>query len=860
MLEICKSCPLYAEYSGLSHKVEPFGQPTSPYWILGEAPGKDEVQHNTPFIGAAGQDQDGYLRLAGLSRSLFYISNIVQCQPPGNRDPKPDEIAHCSVHLEDLLFQYEPKVIAAVGRFAAEYFLGPEFSMQYHNAIPILLTEFKGQQLNGVTIVPIYHPAAGFRNTTLITQIANGYKVLGQVIRRDWAVPRSWPMTITKVKALDFPHFPAEAPRLSAIDTETYPDGSPWCLTYCYGDGIGRIIMADDTEALTKFNTLINRPGVTTILHNALFDLGVLSQMGIHPPRYYDTMVMAYLLQDLPLGLKPLSYRLLDMTMRNYEDVILEASQAKALEYLLAADAMSWDNPEPVLVWDRGVPRIKKPQNVSRKIARILKSYYADPDYPLYSAWAKIDHDAGRGQVEGVLGLMPQASLADVEFSEALQYACADAIATLEVFEILWPRIESMGLVDTLQRDMGALPLVADMQNNGVLIAPGHFAKLDKEFEEKKQYHQDNITLSHPEESVVNPGSTQQIADLLYRLGVFHNKTTSTDSFTLDLYRDKHPVIDEITGWRKLNKLQTTYLRPLPKCAGPDGRVRSKFSMTRTTTGRLASSKPNLQNIPTATTEGAQIRLGFIASDGCVLASFDYSQIEMRIAAHMAEDDNMLRMFRDNLDVHSETAAQMFGIPLDQVDKKRHRYPAKRCGFGILYSMGALGLQTQMRSEGVEYTEQQCQNLITCWYRVFPDIARFMEGVMAYARRHGLVRDIFGRYRLVPELKSSQSRIKSAGLRQACNAPIQMGAQGVIKEAMRRLVPIYRELQEGGRYHCHPLMQIHDDLVWEISEEILPYAVDLIKTTMESAVELSIATPVDPKVGKVWGDMSEYYK
>jgi DNA polymerase-1 len=221
----------------------------------------------------------------------------------------------------------------------------------------------------------------------------------------------------------------------------------------------------------------------------------------------------------------------------------------------------------------------------------------------------------------------------------------------------------------------------------------------------------------------------------------------------------------------------------------------------------------------------------------------------------MSEDPTMIRMFMEDLDIHSETAAKMFKIPLDQVDKIRHRRPAKSIGFGVIYGMGPYKLQEQMLAEGIKYTEQECKELIDMWFGVYPGIYAYMDQIKADARRLGLVRDYFGRYRLIPETISTVPRIVHAGLRQAGNFPIQSMAQQIIKQAMVELVPVYRDLQEGGLWRCDPVLQIHDELVWEISDEIIETAVPVIKSIMESAVELVVPTPVDSNIGQTWGEL-----
>lgn len=853
MLDICTQCPLYEHHNGLDGYVRARCQtPAARYALIGEAPGEQEVYRGEPFVDQSGQEQDQYLSRANLSRSLFHIRNIVQCRPPSNRDPKPEEIELCTQYLYQYLEENRPEIIGAIGRFASQWFLGASLLMEYSHGIPYRISIAGYDPI----VVPIYHPAAGLRATSLMTLISQDYIALGRTIRRE-IQPRDWPLTTTIVNALDFPHFMGENPVVISVDTETLPDGSPWCLTYCQDDKQynGRIIMADDHDNLKRFNDQVNRPGVVTVLHNALFDLGKLNMMGVRPKRIADTMVMAYLLQDLPLGLKPLSYRLVNMVLRKYTEVIHDAQQLKALEYLAIASTMDWPNPDEVLVWEKGYPRIKRPQNIIKKIAKLMKKAAAEPDTDIMDKWRAIDYTGGRSQVEDVLGLMPEASLADIDFDIALQYACTDAIATHRIYPILRDRITAEGLTDTYDRDIRMLPMVAEMMEHGILLDCDHMANLNTEYDARLDTLGDEIDCIYPGEERLNPGSPTQVARALYQMGVYPTPTTSTKAEVMDLYRDKHPIVNMISEWRKFGKLQSTYVRALPQKIDQNGRIHTKFSNTGTATGRLSSSKPNLQNIPTRTEEGRQIRCAFIVEPGCKLVSLDYSQIEMRCMAHVAEDRTMLDMFLADKDIHSETAARMFKIPVEEVDKNKHRRPAKSIGFGIAYSMGPGKLQEQMMAQGIEYNERECQDLIVAWLQVYPGIYQYMDMTKAEARRNGRVRDYFGRYRLVPEVMSSIPKVLHAGLRQAGNFPIQAMAQQIIKQAMGDLRPVYRELREGDRYVCRPLIQIHDELIFEVSEEIIETSALVIQSIMESAVELSIPTPVDYNIGNNWGEL-----
>jgi DNA polymerase-1 len=263
-------------------------------------------------------------------------------------------------------------------------------------------------------------------------------------------------------------------------------------------------------------------------------------------------------------------------------------------------------------------------------------------------------------------------------------------------------------------------------------------------------------------------------------------------------------------------------------------------------------------NQPTRSKDGKLVKQCFVAAPGCKIVAFDYSQIEMRVAAHVSQDSTMLKLFQAGEDVHAHTASWIFKIPLDRVDKDRHRYPAKRVGFGILYCLSATGLQKQLYMEGMYYSKTDCQGMIDAWFAMFRGIAGYMKGIGTEAKRFGCVRDLFGRYRLAPEMYSAHKWIIASGIRKMSNAPIQMGAQGIIKQAMIGCYPQLNIFNEYGI--CRPLLQIHDELLFEVQEDLLDAFVINIKYVMEHCVLLSLDTPVDVKVGDSWGALSKYNK
>jgi len=356
----------------------------------------------------------------------------------------------------------------------------------------------------------------------------------------------------------------------------------------------------------------------------------------------------------------------------------------------------------------------------------------------------------------------------------------------------------------------------------------------------------------------INPNSSAQVAGLLYALGVYDDEAMSTDASTLDQYREQ-TIVAKIQEFRAHNKLRTTYASKLAGMVGSDGRLHTQYSTTRTETGRLASSKPNLQNIPVRTELGRRIRKAFVAQEGCSFLAFDYSQIELRMAAHVSQDPTMMGIYHNNGDIHMETACAMFGLPPDQIDDKKHRRPAKVVNFGTIYLISPGGLVDQFRHEGLMgFSEADAQGFLDSWRQKYPGFFDWVEEVKGESRRTGMVRDMFGRIRFTPEIYSSMKWIREAGIRQAVNAPIQSGAGGVLKEAMCQLWPVVCQWNNDYGVHCWPLLQIHDELIFEVEDEYLPVIAPQFHEIMAGAVELSVPVKVDCETGKNWKELVEY--
>ena len=346
-----------------------------------------------------------------------------------------------------------------------------------------------------------------------------------------------------------------------------------------------------------------------------------------------------------------------------------------------------------------------------------------------------------------------------------------------------------------------------------------------------------------------NINSTKQLGELLFdKLGLPPVKKTktgySTNADVLEKLKDKHPIVPVIMDYRMLTKLKSTYADGLLKVIGEDGRIHTTFQNLVTATGRLSSTEPNLQNIPVRTDLGAEIRKMFVPKDGCVLVDADYSQIELRVLAHIADDQTMQRAFCGGVDIHTATAAQVFGVDVESVTPLQRRH-AKAVNFGIVYGISEFSLAEDIgvsRYEAKEYIESYLAN--------YAGVRRYMKDVVDNARQTGFTETMFGRRRYIPELKSSNFNIRSGAERIALNTPIQGTAADLIKLAMIRVETALNDHFPDAKL----LLQVHDELIVECRSEIAPQVAALVSREMEGIAALRVPLTAEAKIGKSWYD------
>ena len=421
------------------------------------------------------------------------------------------------------------------------------------------------------------------------------------------------------------------------------------------------------------------------------------------------------------------------------------------------------------------------------------------------------------------------------------------ARAALRLAAVLRGELREAGLWD-LYRDIEnpLIPILSDMELRGVRVDAEALRALGREYARRLEELEEQIYGIAGER--FNPQSPKQLARILFdklKLPVVKRTATgySTDASVLEELSLVHPLPRLILEHRSLAKLKSSFIDVLPRLVDPvTGRIHARFHQTVTATGRLSSSNPNLQNVPVRGEEGRRIREAFVAEPGYLLLSADYSQVELRILAHLSEDPALVEVFRAGRDVHTETAARIFGVPPERVEPRMRR-EAKTVNFGILYGMSPFGLARQL---GIR--QETARKMIDAYFVQFPRVREFLDGQIERARRLGHAETLFGRRRPIPEIRSRNRAQREFGERMALNTPIQGTAADLIKRAMIRTARAVGEAAIGA----YLILQVHDELVLEVPEADADRCRDVVREAMEGAAELRVPLVVDVGVGRNW--------
>ncbi|WP_415714815.1 DNA polymerase I [Roseibium sp.] len=442
-----------------------------------------------------------------------------------------------------------------------------------------------------------------------------------------------------------------------------------------------------------------------------------------------------------------------------------------------------------------------------------------------------------------------------VAIDKATAYAAEDADVTLRLWLILKPRLASdhMATVyETLERPM--VPVLARMEKRGISVDRQMLSRLSGDFAQGMAAHESEIYDLAGE--TFNIGSPKQLGEILFgKMGIPGGKKTKTGAWSTsaqvleELAAEGHELPSKIVAWRQLSKLKSTYSDALPGYINPEtGRVHTSYALASTTTGRLSSSEPNLQNIPVRTEEGRKIRQAFVSEKGHKLISADYSQIELRVLAHMADIPQLKKAFEDGLDIHAMTASEMFGTPIEGMDPMVRRQ-AKAINFGIIYGISAFGLANQLgisRGEAGDY--------IKTYFERFPGIKDYMEAIKKQVHADGYVTTIFGRKAHYPEVNTKNPNMRAFYERAAINAPIQGSAADILRRAMVRM----EDRLSDAKLDAQMLLQVHDELIFEVPDaqvdDTIPVIRDVMENACDPALKLSVPLQVDARAADNWDE------
>jgi len=441
-------------------------------------------------------------------------------------------------------------------------------------------------------------------------------------------------------------------------------------------------------------------------------------------------------------------------------------------------------------------------------------------------------------------------SFSEVPIETAAPYACDDARLAMELKEILFGRLKEENLENLyFEIEMPLMYVLADMETAGVKIDIEKLVDISKELERELDGIKRRIYFLAGEEFNIN--SPRQIGNILFHnLGLQPGKKTktgfSTEMSILEELAQTHELPREILNYRSLSKLKTTYVDVLPTLINPKtGRIHTSFNQTATATGRLSSSDPNLQNIPVKGEWGRWMREAFIADEGSILLSADYSQVELRILAHLSNDRELIEAFSNDLDIHSRTAAEIFNIPEDRITQDIRRI-AKTVNFGVIYGISPFGL-----SETLGISKEEAKQYIDRYFERHPGVKSYIDKTVAEAKDRGYVITVFGRKRAIPELKNRNATIRQQGERLAINSPIQGTAADIIKIAM---INIWKKLKDEG-LKTRMILQVHDELLFEVPEDEIEKIRYIVRVEMENAVKLSVPVIVSISYGKNWAEV-----
>jgi len=779
------------------------GDPNADIMVISLSPDKAEYHNKRAFTGNAGNEYEMLLdRYLHTDRNKVYQTNLFKYYIEDDGDPTPDQINQGIKSLMVEIERVDPSYILVMGTATCRALLSDYFvSMEHCFGIPYFA--------HGRIWVPCYHSSAGLYREELANYVHAGFEKFAAIIRDSATtafVIDDTPVDYRVLSSGDNIEDILGSASICAVDTEYRPDTNElWSVQISVRSYQSLVIMANDKAGLDSLAAWYNRHRPLMIFHNAGADLGHMLSVGIDPgDSIADTIIMANNLGDEPRKLKVLAYRIARMRLSEYRDVVAPAADSVAADYLRRILDHEWCDPEPELTYRKGVPHIKQPQNITAKINRILKKYDAGAKTGLHAYWDKNREQ----QIIDRLGEMPSVFLSDVDSDDAIKYAAMDSDATIRIYPYLRDRVKAMGLQRIVAIDCKATRAIIAMETTGVMLDTDYLRELNRQFSDSQLEYEARIETTAGRH--INPKSTLDVKDLLRDLGY---PVADTKAKTLTPLGKRSLPIQNLLEARKFRDLVSKYTSVMPSIVDAESRIHTRYSLIGARTGRLASRHINLQNVPSRTPEGKCIRRAFKASDGCLLAAIDYSQQELRMLAHLSHDTKLLSIYNENRDLHTETAAGIWGVePADVKDEWRK--VAKSVSFGTVYLISARGLYEDIITKpGInpsDWSVHRCQNMLDGWGRTYPGAKAWMTRVEEELLRTSYVTCPFGKRRLIRTALSPNPYVRNRAIRQAVNHPIQGGCASFVKIIMAKVQRYCEGYTQTPNDICRLIMQIHD--------------------------------------------------
>lgn len=853
--------------------------------LLGEKPGQDELRLGKVFVGRTGVELDRICWKAGVNLNEVWLDNLLEDAPTGEDWSVTDEdIERNMPHVLDIFDRGRFHTVVAMGNVANRFLLGEGVRSDVGtvHGLTHTIDNVWCEAPKQIKVFSTWHPAAGFHDGDAYPYIMYDFQLLGAFLKGwdpgdrvdECPNPRYSPITDSDNDVKFLRHLFKFVPvndvvgkPIIFVDTEGNKK-KPWCLSFSLKPGEAYMIQAKHQKAIDELKRQVEQWRMVFGMHHGKHDPAVLRRMGWEVIKgtdsILDTMVAAYLLQIEPQGLKNAAYRHCGMLMQDYVDLIGPYSFEKQLEWLLRISEVSWGKPEPVLVEEKMSTRLVQPQALNTRINKIIEKFEHEQHVDIWEWWKRLKGEYSSittPVIEG-FGDIPQATLDDVPFDQAMWYACRDADATNRLFWKYADRLKQFELWDTFLMDCAVIPHIEEMEDTGFKTDPEHFKRLNQEWREEQGRIRKK--LSDMVGFNFNPESSKQAEYVIYdlwKMPVFKETkggARGTSDKAIDWMKDRHPGIGLIARSREYDKGRTSFCLPILRFGAddPDNRLHGDLKYTRVVSGRFSMAEPNLLAMPVRSDLGKLIRDGFVARDGCLLGSWDLNQIEMRFMAHESQDADLIKAYERDKDIHKETACRMFGCREEDVDAEQ-REVAKRISFGVITGIQGAGLRDQFWLNGItKYDEDDCNQFIRIWFEARRGVANYLEACRSEARRNGYVREsVGGRIRYLQSIQSINKKIAAEAERASHSHKISSGAQAILKKSMAAGWDTIRWLREADGVWIKWILQVHDELILEFEEGYEEVLDAIMQDVLCNTVRLRVPIKAKGKWSKTWGKL-----